>query len=373
MAKTPVKNFSHRPESPVKQPFLAEAQMASWDWFVKKGLKSLFEEISPIKDYTGKELELYFSDYYFDEPKYNEETARFKDLSYEAPLRAKVKLVNRRTKDEKEQEVYLGDFPIMTKRGTFVINGVERTVVSQLIRSPGVYFTTEMSRGRKLFGAKVIPNRGCWLEFITDLDGSIGVKIDRHRKASASELLRIFGLDDKDLMIKTFKDVDAGSVKYIEATLKKDPAETTLQSYSEIYKRLRPGDLATPENAKSLIDAMLWRSDRYSLSPVGRFKLNQRLGITSKKNKELLDLEDVILIIKEIIRLNNDSSAEPDDIDHLGNRRVRAVGELLQNRLYVGFARLRRNIQDRMSTQDPELLSPLQLINARPLVAVQED
>ncbi|MCX6702807.1 MAG: DNA-directed RNA polymerase subunit beta [Candidatus Wolfebacteria bacterium] len=370
MTKTPVKVFSSESESKVKQPFLAEFQMASWDWFVKKGLKSLFEEISPIKDYSGKELELYFSDYYFDEPKYDEETARFKDLSYEAPLRAKVKLVNKNDKSVKEQEVYLGDFPILTRRGTFIINGVERTVVSQLIRSPGVYFNAEVSRGRKFFGAKVIPNRGCWLEFGTDLDGSIVVKIDRHRKAPVTELLRIFGMEKKEEILKTFEDVDTGSIKHIEATIKKDSAQNAAESNAEIYKRLRPGDLATVENARSLIDAMFSRIDRYSLSPVGRYKINQRLDIKSKKDTQLLDIEDLILIVKGIIKLNNDSSAEPDDIDDLGNRRVRTVGELLQNRLYVGFTRLRRNIQDRMSTQDPELITPVQLINARPLVAV---
>ena len=352
------------------QPFLAELQTTSWEWFVKKGLRSLFDEISPVKDYSGKDLELYLTDYYFDEPKYDEETARFKDLSYEAPLRAKVKLVNKKNKDSKEQEVYLGDFPIMTKRGTFIINGVERTVVSQLIRSPGVYFTSEILRGKKVFGAKVIPNRGCWLEFGTDLDGSIGVKIDRHRRAPATELLRVFGMEDANAILKTFKDVDIGQIKHIETTLKKDSAQNASDSYSEIYKRLRPGDLATPENAKNLIDAMFQRADRYNLSPVGRYKLNQRLGIAAKKESQLLDQGDIVLIIKEIIRLNNDEGAEPDDIDHLGNRRVRAVGELLQNRLYVGFTRLRRNIQDRMSTLDPSLLSPVQLINARPLVAV---
>lgn len=378
----PTKLFSSHPEQLIKQQFLAEIQTASWDWFIKKGLKELFEEISPIKDYSGKDLELYFLDYYFDEPKYDEEMSRFKGLSYEAPLRAKVKLVNHRDKSVKEQEVYLGDFPIMTSRGTFIINGIERVVVSQLIRSAGIFFTADVFKGRKLFGAKIIPNRGAWLEFGTDSDGALNVKIDRHRKAPVTELLRIFGLKDKDNeeIKKIFSDVDKGQVKFIEATLKKDPAKDAPESYTEIYKRLRPGDLATPENAKSLIDAMFQRIDRYSLSRVGRYKFNQRLGISAsqvgsapgKKNKEsqLLDLEDLILVIKEIIKLNNDQAVEPTDIDHLGNRRVRVVGELIQNRLYVGFARLRRIIQDRMSTLDFESLTPIQLINARPLTAI---
>lgn len=370
--KLPIKNFSSHPGPFIEQPYLAEIQLTSWNWFVKKGLKELFEEISPIKDYSGKDLELYFSDYYFDEPKYSEETARSKDLSYEAPLRAKVRLVNNKTKETKEQEVYLGDFPIMGSRGTFIINGIERTVVSQLIRSPGVYFTAEVSGGRKLFGAKVIPDRGGWLEFETDLNGMIVVRIDRHRKAPATDLLRIFGLKNDEAIKKAFVDVDNGPVKFIDATLNKDSAKDEDSSYLEIYKRLRPGDLATPENAKSLIDAMFQRKDRYSLSEVGRFKLNQRLNIPQSKNKksQILDIDDLVLIIKEIIKLNNDQSAEPDDIDHLGNRRVRVVGELLRSRLYVGFARLRRIIQDRMSTLDINTITPVQLINARPLMAI---
>ncbi len=368
----PTKIFSSHPGAFIKQPFLAEIQISSWKWFIQKGLKELFQEISPIKDYSGKELELYFVDHYFDNPKYDEETSRLKDLTFEAPLRAKVKLVNKETKGSKEQEVYLGDYPMMTDRGTFIINGVERVVVSQLIRSAGVYFTAEVFKGRKLFGAKVIPNRGAWLEFETDPDGFIGVKIDRHRKVAVTALLRIFGLIDNDLIRKKLEKFDAGSLKFIEATLKKDSAKTPSESYVEIYKRLRPGDLATPENAKSLIDAMFQRLDRYSLSAVGRFKLNQRLEIKNK-NTFLLDVEDLILIVKEIIRLNNDASAEPDDIDHLGNRRVKAVGELVQDRLHVGFARLRRVIQDRMSTLDIATLTPVQLINARTLVSVVKE
>lgn len=374
--KLPTKNFSSYSDSNqlVKQQFLAETQITSWNWFVKTGLKDLFEEISPIKDHSGENLEVYFSDYHFDEPKYDEETAQFKDLTYEAALRVKVKLVNLLTKENKEEEVYLGDFPIMTKKGTFIVNGVERVVVSQLIRSPGVFFTAEVSKGQKFFGAKIIPNRGSWLEFATESDGFIGVKIDRHRKAPITDLLRIFGLNDNEKIIKTFSDVDTGQIKFIETTLKKDAAKDASSSYIEVYKRLRPGDLATPENAKSLIDAMFRRSDRYSLSRVGRFKFNQRLGLksalTGGKESQLIDLEDLISVVKEIIKLNNNPLADPDDIDHLGNRRIKSVGELLQNRLYVGFARLRRNIQDRMSTSEIEILTPTQLINPRPLVAI---
>ena len=370
--KMPTKNFSSYQAPFIEQQFLAEIQITSWNWFVKKGLKELFDEISPIRDYSGKELELYFYNYFFDEPKYDEETTQYKGLSYEAALRAKVKLVNKNDKsDVREQEVYLGDFPIMTKRGTFIINGVERVVVSQLIRSSGIFFTADIFKNRKLFGGKIIPNRGAWLEFSTESDGFIGVKIDRHRKAPVTTLLKIFGLTDNEKIMKEFGNVP-DELKSIEVTLKKDYSKTSLEAHSEIYKRLRPGGLATPENAKSLVGAMFERIDRYSLSPVGRFKINQRLGLKNK-DSQLLNLEDLILAVKEIIKLNNTPSAEPDDIDHLGNRRIRAVGELLQSRLYVGFARLRRIIQDRMSTLEVGDLTPLQLINARPLVAVVKE
>lgn len=369
------KNFSHL-QNVIEQPKLIEIQTASWRWFVEKGIKELFDEISPIKDYSGKDFDLYFSDYYFDEPKHNEETARNKELTFESALRAKAKLVNHKTKAIKEQEIYLGDFPVMTSRGTFIINGVERVVVSQLIRSAGLYFSAEVVKGRKLFGAKIIPNRGSWLEFVTEPDGFISVKIDKHRRVAATDLLRIFsfpgkehGLKDNEDILKTFSDVDNGQIKFIKKTLDKEPAKTAAESYIEIYKRLRPGDLATAENAQSLIDAMFKRLDRYSLSAVGRYKLNQRINLKDKTS-HLLDLEDLIAIIKEIIRLNNDPLAEPDDIDHLSNRRIRAVGELLQSRLRVGFQRMRRTVQDRMSTLDIKSLLPAQLVNSRLLVSV---
>lgn len=373
-SKLPVKVFTSHVGKAVEQPDLAEIQTNSYQWILKDGLKELFGEISPIKDYAGKDLELHFTDYYFDEPKYDEEYSKFKDLTFEAPLRVKVKLVNNRTKEEKEQEVYFGDMPLMTDRGTFIINGVERVVVSQLIRSPGVYFTANVLRGRKFFGAKVIPNRGAWLEFETDIDGAISVKIDRRRKAPVSDLLRVFGLAENEEILETFASVDTGATKHMKATLKKDAAKNTDESYIEIYRRIRPGDLATVDNALSLIDAMFQRLDRYDLSSVGRFKLNQRLGFDSKKkDSHLLDLEDMVSIVREIIRLNNEQTAEPDDIDHLGNRRIRTAGELLQNKLRIGLARLKRIVQDRMSTLDVSLLTPVQLINARPVISVVKD
>ena len=371
MSKLPTKVFSTHPGSLIEQPNLVEIQTASYEWFMKHGLEEILKEVSPIKDYTGKDLEIYFSDFYFDAPKYDEEYSRYKDLTYEMSLRVKCKLVNKRTKSKKEQEVYLGDFPVMTERGTFIINGVERVVVSQLIRSSGVYFTANIWKGRKLFGAKIIPNRGVWIEFETDADGVISIKIDRKRKAPATTILRILGLDNNDEILDTFSDVDTDEIKYMQATLKKDSSKTADESYIEIYKRIRPGDLATVENAKSLIDATLTRFDRYDLSQVGRFKLNQRLGLDSQSR--LLELQDIIAILKEVIRLNNLQNVEPDDIDHLGNRRVRPVGELLQNKLRVGLARMRRIVQDRMSTLDINTITPVQLVNSRPVVSVVKE
>ncbi len=361
MPKLPTKIFSSRWGALVEQPDLALIQTKSYEWFRAEGLKELFKEFSPVTDYSGKRLELYFLDYYFDVPKYTEEEARFKGITYEAPLRAKVKLTNKETGEKKEQEVYLGDFPLMTSRGTFIVNGVERVVISQLVRSPGAYFTMNLYRGRKLFGVKLIPHRGAWLEFETDPDGSIGVKIDRYRKVPVSSLFRVFGLEEKEIL-KTFGDV-------MKPTLLKDTAQNAADSYLEIYSRIRPGDLATPEDAKKLIDSMFKQAERYDLSLVGRFKLNQRLEIGGATNR-LLSLDDLTRIVKEIIRLNEDPASEPDDVDHLGNRRVRALGELLQIRLRVGFTRVRRTIQDRMSTLAPEEMAPTQLINPRPLVAV---
>ncbi|MDD5431196.1 MAG: DNA-directed RNA polymerase subunit beta [Candidatus Pacebacteria bacterium] len=368
MSKIPVKIFSKHSGALTEQPNLVEVQTISYQRFLKQELKELFKEVFPIKDYAGKDLELRYVDFSFDEPKYDEEYARFKDLTYEAALRVKLELVNKKTNQRKEQVVYFGDFPVMTPRGTFIINGVERVVICQLVRSSGVYFTANLFRGRRFYGAKVIPDRGAWLEFETDPDGSIVVKIDRKRKAPVTDLLRIFGLEDNEEILNTFSGSEDGQVKFMEATLKKDAAKTAGQSFVEIYKRIRPGDLATEENAKSLIEAMFFRLDRYDLSQVGRFKVNQRLNLNA--TARTLELADLIAIIKQIIKLNNEQTAEADDIDHLGNRRVRPVGELLEKKLRVGFARLRRVVQDRMSTADITGLAPVQLINARPISSV---
>ncbi len=385
-----IKSFAKQKIKWVDLPNFVAMQLDSYNWFLKSGLTELFEEMSPVTDYTGKELELYFHDYYFDEPKFDETRAKQNGLSFEAPLRVRVELINKRTKKAKEQETYLGDFPIMTERGTFIVNGVERVVVSQLIRSAGVFFSATLWRNRKLFGAKIIPNRGAWLEFETDPDGVISVKIDRKRKTPVTALLRAFAGGEKgskvigdssENILKLFKDVDTDTLKYIEATLKKDPSRNAEEGFIEIYKRLRPGDPATPENARALVEGMFKRFDRYDLGKVGRFKMNQRLNRQIRnpkseirnfeytKEERLLSFDDLVDITREIICLNNSEDAMPDDIDHLGNRRVRALGELLQTKLRVGLAQMERIIRDRMSTYDINTLTPAQLINARPLMA----
>jgi DNA-directed RNA polymerase beta' subunit len=351
---------------------LNEIQLASYDWFLKKGLRELLDEISPIRDHTGKEFELHFLDYRFDEPKYDEATARYKEATYEAPLRCIVRLTNKLTGREEEQEIYCGDFPVMTQRGTFIISGVERVVVSQLVRSAGVYFTATPYHGRSLFGAKIIPNRGAWLEFETDIDGQISVKIDRRRKVPVTDMLRIFGMTN-DQIRAAFEDIDTGVTRHIETTLKKDGAQDAAESYVEIYRRLRPGDPASPETAKNLVSAMFERADRYDLSDVGRYKMNQRLAGDRAKKTRLLDSDDLVAIVRMIIESNNDPDREPDDIDHLGNRRLKAVGELLQGRLRIGFSHIRRIVQDRMSTENKDTLLPAQLVNFRPITAAVKE
>jgi len=366
------KYFSRYKLNTIGLPNLAEIQLNSYKWFFDIGMAELFKEVSPIKDFGGQELYLEFLKFNLDEPKYTEAETREKNLSYEAALRIQTRLTSKKTNEIKEQELYLGDFPIMTRRGTFIINGVERVVVSQLIRSSGIYFTSSISRGKKSFGAKIIPNRGAWLEFETDSDGVIYVKIDRKRKIPVTSLLKVFGLADNEKLIEVIKDIDNGEVSYIKKTLERDPAKNQDEAYLEIYKRIRPGDLATVDNARSLIQTM-FGEDHYDLAEVGRYKFNQRLHIKSKSKKRTLSSEDLIAVVREIIRLNQVGDAPADDIDHLGNRRVRGVGELLQNRLRVGITRMARIVRDRMSTLDPHTLTPAQLINARPFMAVVKE
>ena len=364
--------FSKLPEV-TQMPNLIEIQLDSYKWFFEKGLKELLAEINPIKDFTGKNLELWFGDYFFDKPKYDENTSRERNTSYEAPLYVSAKLVNKVTGKTKTQDVYFGDFPLLTPRGTFVINGVERVVVSQLIKSPGVFFTAEFSRGRNVYGAKIVPNRGAWLELDTDNANVIGVKIDRKRRIPITALLRVFGITTNEEILEEFKDVDTDPEnRFIQATLDKDASTTADEGFKEVYKRIRPGDLATVDNAKSLITAMFFNFERYDLSEVGRYKFNQRLDFPKDNDSRILTREDIVSVVKEIIRLNN-AQTPADDIDHLANRRVRAAGELIQTRYRVGLARMARIAKDRMSLADLETVTPAQLIHVRPIVAAMQE
>ncbi len=353
----------------VQIPNLVDHQNKSFQWFVEEGLGELFAEISPIDDYTGTKLSLSFKHYHFDEPKMSEGEARENNVSYEAPLKAVVELTNKVTGEVKEQEIYLGDYPWMTTRGTFVINGAERVVVSQLIRSAGVFFTADAHGARNLYGAKVIPGRGAWLEFETAANGAMYVKIDRKRKIPVTTLMRALGVSNEK-MKDLFKHVDQGKLNYLDATLEKDPSQGANEALIEVYRRLRPGDLATVDNARSLLENMFYNFKRFDFSRVGRYKINKRLDLDIPNTAEnrVMRLEDLTAIIAEIIRLNN--TQEPaDDIDSLANRRVKLVGELVQRQFRIGLLRMERNTKDRMSMSEIETVTPAQLINARPIVA----
>ena len=351
-------------------PNLIAHQKDSWRWFVEEGLSEIFSEINPIDDYTGQKLSLKFGKYYFGEPKNTDQFAKENNLTFEAPLHATVELTNKTTGVVEEQEIYLGEYPWMTDRGTFVINGTERVVVSQLIRSAGVFFTAETVAGRNYYGAKIIPGRGAWMEFETASNGTIYVKIDRRRKIPATTLLRALGYPKTSEIKELFADIDTGDVKYIDETLDKDTSRGVNEALIEVYRRLRPGDLATVDNARQMIERMFFDFKRFDYSRVGRYKLNQRLGLDVANTAEnrTLQMSDLVAILREVIRLNN--TQEPaDDIDALSNRRVRLVGELIARQFRVGMLRMQRNAMDRMSVADLESVSPSQLINARPIVA----
>ena len=351
-------------------PNLIAHQKDSWRQFVEDGLSEIFSEINPIDDYTGQKLALRFGSYRFEEPKTTDRFAKENNLTFEAPLHTMVELTNKVTGEVKEQEIYLGDYPWMTDRGTFIINGTERVVVSQLIRSSGVFFTAETVAGRRYYGAKLIPGRGAWLEFETASNGVIYVKIDRRRKMPVTTLLRALGHPKTSEIRELFDDIDTGDVKYIAETLDKDTTRGANEALIETYRRLRPGDLATVDNARQMIERMFFDFKRFDYSRVGRFKLNQRLGLDVANTSEnrTFQMSDLIAIIREIIHLNNTQEA-PDDIDSLGNRRIKLVGELIARQFRVGMLRMQRNAMDRMSVTDIENVSPSQLINARPVVA----
>jgi len=351
-------------------PHLIEIQLNSYKWFLEKGIRDLLDEVSPIQDFSGKKLELHFLDHSIEEPKYNAETAKNKNLTYEAPLKVHVQLINKETGEIKEQDVFLGNIPLMTNKATFIINGIERVVVSQIVRSPGVFFSANPA-APGMHSAKIIPKRGAWLEIETDKKGIINVKIDRKRKIPVTSLLRIFGYDTEKKILELFQDeiLDIEH-DYILNTLEKDGSKTVEDSYQNIYKKIRPGDLATPENAKALINSMFFDYRKYDMGPVARYKLNKRFKLDTPNTKEnhTFQIKDLVLILKHLIRLNN-GELSPDDIDHLSNRRIRAVGELVQNKFRVGLLRTDRIAKDRMTVMDLETVTPTQLINSRPITA----
>ena len=364
--------FFSKEDAILETPDLIAHQKESWKDFVDNGLSEIFEEINPIDDYTGQKLALRFKSYEFQAPKTTKDFAKENNLTFEAPLHVQVELTNKVTGEVKEQEIYLGDYPWMTNQGTFIINGTERVIVSQLIRSEGVYFNAETgSDGKKYYGAKLIPVRGAWLEFETDpKTGVIYVKIDRRRKLPVTTFLRALGRMTNAEMREIFADIDNGDAKFIQSTLEKDQSAGPNEALIEVYRRLRPGDLATIENARNMIERMFFDFKRFDYGRVGRYKINKRLNLETPNTTEnrSFQMEDLFEIIKEVIRLNN-SQGEVDDIDSLDNRRVKLVGELVARQFRVGMLRMQRNAMDRMSMTDIETVTPGQLVNARPVVA----
>lgn len=368
------KYFGNYKKPLIEIPNLVEPQIKSYNNFVESGIKELLDEFSALTDYSGKKFKLSFESFEIGEPKYSEYEAKENKMSYEAPLRVSVLLENKSLSQKKSQEIFLTDFPLQTEHGTFIINGVERVIVPQLIRSFGILFTVNESKGKRLFGAKIIPSRGAWIEIETDANGGLYVRIDRKRKFSAAALLRVFGAGTDKEIENLFKDNEHAK-EYIKATLEKSPAKNIDDAYVEIYRKIRDGDLATPANAKELVENM-FSEERYDLSEVGRFRFNSRFEKDMSK-KELermtLSLDDLVTTISHIITLNNTPGAEEDDIDNLGSRRVRFVGEQLSQKMRIGFARMKRNIQDRMSTIDSDTTLPINIINPRPLQAAVKE
>ena len=366
----PQKHFSRYKKAAIDMPDLVAPQLASFDWFVREGLGEVFKEFSPIKDYSSKKFDLEFVSFELGQPKTDERGAKENKLTLDAPLKAQVRLTNKAMKTVKEQEIFLADVPVMTNHGTFIINGVERVIVPQLARSFGVFFTAEDTKGKRYFGAKIIPARGAWIEIESEPDGALYVKIDRKRKFPVTSLMRILGATfDKD-MESLLKKVPQGK-EVLAATLAKDPAKTADEAFLEIHKRLRDGDLATIDNAREYVKS-IFSAERYDLSPIGRHRFNQRFGRSldqAELDRRTIALDDLVAIVSHIIELNNTAAAMPDDIDHLGFRRVRYVGELLQQRVRIGFSRVKRNVQDKMSTIDAEAQLPVQFVNPRPLSA----
>jgi DNA-directed RNA polymerase subunit beta len=354
-------------------PSFIEMQIDSYRWFLTNGLQELLEEVSPVTDFSGKKMELWVLGHTFDPPKYDPDTCRRRNLSYEAALKGHVQLINKETGEIKEQDVFLGSIPLMTDHGTFIVDGIERVVVHQLVRSPGVFFSA-MPDYSKFHSAKIIPKRGVWLEIETDRRGMITCKIDRKRKIPITQLLRVFGYDTDEKILELFADVTSTDHDFLTVTLGKDTVKSVEDAYQGIYRKIRPGDLATPENAKQLIDAMFFDFKKYDMGSIARYKLNRRFNLDTPSDEEhrVFQVRDFVEVLRELVRLNNGQGV-PDDIDHLSNRRVRSVGELVQNKFRVGLARTERIVKDRMTVMDLEAVTPTQLINCRPITAAMRE
>ncbi|MCJ7743683.1 MAG: DNA-directed RNA polymerase subunit beta, partial [Dehalococcoidales bacterium] len=367
----PRKSYARLPQV-LEVPNLIKVQLDSFRWFQEEGLKQLLDEVSPIKDFTGNRLEISFVGYEFREPRHSEPECRQRDLTYSAPLNVKTRLLVKATGEIKEQDLFFGDLPLMTTKGTFITGGAERVVVSQLLRSPGVYLMTEEdpASGRKLCQAKLIPSHGAWLEFETSHPDVISVKINGKRKVPATTMLRAIGYSSDEQLLSLFANEDTNlEHQYIRATIDREPqVRDRNEALISIYRKLRPGDPPNIENARRLIDNMFFNSLHYDLGQVGRYKLNKRLGLDIPETERTLTKEDMVEIIRHIIMVNNGTDSR-DDIDHLGNRRVRTVGELVQNQFRIGLMRLERVAKERMSTMPVEAVTPSALVNIRPVVA----
>jgi DNA-directed RNA polymerase subunit beta len=352
-------------------PNLISVQRESFDWFLDFGLADTFREISPIEDFTGN-LALQLIGHRFEDPKFDEDECKEKDMTFSQPMFVEAEFFNKETGEIKRQEVFMGDFPMMTEKGTFVINGTERVVVSQLVRSPGVYFdhSVDKTSDKDVYGCKVIPARGAWLEFETDKKDMVGVRVDRKRRQNVTVLLKALGFGSDDEILALFDGAES-----IATTLEKDAIETEEDALIDIYRKLRPGEPPTVESARSLIENLFFNPKRYDLARVGRYKVNKKLGFEHDEKAideggPVLRKEDILETIRYLVRLHaNDPDCETDDIDHFGNRRIRPVGELIQNQIRVGLSRMERVVRERMTTQDVEAITPQTLINIRPVVA----
>lgn len=350
-------------------PDLIQTQIKSYNWFLKEGLKEVFDEISPIEDFS-ENLILEFVDYHLGDPNYEVAECRDRDATYSAPLQVKVRLINRETGEVKEQEVFMGDFPLMTDKGTFIINGAERVVVNQLIRSSGVYFSEERTKdGRRIISANIIPNRGAWIEFEYDKKRIISVRVDRTRKMPSTVLFRALGYGSDPELLDLFNDHEV-----IHDTIERDNTDSEDEALIELYKRLRPGEPPTIESAKNLINSLFFDPKRYDMAAVGRYKLNKKLGLDVDPDKRCLDKRDIVETVRYMLMIiDNHPNAEIDDIDHLGNRRLKTVGELLQNQFRIGLSRMERVVKERMTIQDIDVVTPQALINTRPVVAAIQE